>query len=154
MALSTTMPASEKYLANHKVTTFAVVADHSAATDVGWVDMRDYDEIMIQTIAVALTGNGLDAAGAFKILINTASDGTGDEETIKTHATVTPDAANDSLVLSVTAEEIGAASGEDSKEYRYVSANINADNAADDHVVVYTQVAKRPTLNLTADSIA
>ena len=149
-----TIPASQKFLARFKVTTFVTTADHSSATDVGWVDMRDYSEITIITVATVLSGNGLNGTGAFKILINTASDGTGDETTVKTHSTVTPDAVNDSMVLSVTAEEIAAESGDDGKLYRYVSANINADNSGDDTASIYIQTAKHSKLDLTADSIA
>ena len=152
MALTLTLPSSVKYLANIEETVTMVSADHSSATDVAWVDMRDSLEIVMSTTAVALTGVGVTA---FTIVANTNSAGTGDEEILKTHAVGSaPDALGDTLYLSITAPEIAAASGEDGVKYRYVSAKITAANSSDDTLVIYRRVSKDPEDGKTADSVA
>ena len=152
MALTLTLPSSAKYLANIEETVTMVDANHTAATDVAWVDMRDSLEIVMSTTAVALTGNGVTA---FTIVANTNSAGTGDEEILKTHAVGSaPDALGDTLYLSLTAAEIAAASGEDGVLYRWVSAKITAHNANDDTLVVYRRCSKHPEDGKTADAVA
>lgn len=124
--------------------------DASSAKDLGWVDMRDYGNIMITVVAAALTGLGVTA---FKILANSESDGSGTDYEIKVHAVGSaPDAAGDSLVLECNAEEINEVSG---GLARYVSANITAANAADNIVATYVRAKPRyPQADLTADAVA
>ena len=151
-AISLVVPDSQKFRSNYAMSSFVVVADHTTLVDVGFVDMRDFSEFTVRTVAVALTGDGVDQ---FTIVVNTASDGTGDEAILKTHLIGSlPDAVNDGLVLSVTAAEIAHQGNEDGKLYRHVSAKFAAANASDDHVVVYVRTAKHSQLDLTADSIA
>lgn len=152
MTISLNVPASQKFLANFKVTNYVVTADHTTAVDVGWVDMQDYSEFVCRTIHVVDGGDGVDD---FSIVVNTTLAGDGDEAILKAHAIgETPDAINDSLVLSVTAEEIAAQSGEDGKKYRYISAKVAANSGGDDTAVVYIRTAKHAQLNLTSDDVA
>ncbi len=149
--ISLVVPDSQHFRSNYQMTSYVVTADHTTLVDVGFVDMRDSSEITCMTIAVVLGGNGVDQ---FEIVVNTASDGTGDEVILKTHAVLLPDAINDSLILSVTALEIAHQGNEDGKLYRYVSAKVAAANSGDDTAVIYVRTAKHAQLDLTADSIA
>ena len=127
--------------------------DEDAATatnahDIGWVDMKDYDAIMVTAFASALTGVGVTA---FSILGNTASDGSGSDVTITSHAVGSaPDAVGDYLVLECNKDEIVAAG----ETLRYVSANVTMANAADENVVTYIRRAKTLKASNTADVVA
>ena len=124
----------------------------STAKDMGWVDMRDYDAILITVHAAALTGNGVTV---FSIIANADSAGGDTDATIKTHAVASaPDAAGDYLVLEASAAEIQGASTSTTGALRYVSAAVTAANAADNIAVTYVRKAKHSKLNLTADSVA
>lgn len=120
----------------------------TTAKDIKWVDMRDYSSILVTATAAALTGVGVTV---FKILANSASDGSGSDVEIKAHAVGSaPDAAGDYLVLECSAEEIvGAGSN-----LRYVSANVTAANAADNIVVTYVRKAEHCQSGLTADYVS
>lgn len=128
-------------------------ADSTVATDVAWVDLRDYENFLVMVMASALTGLGVTA---FKILANAASDGSGTDYEIKAHAVGSaPDAVGDFLVLECSAEEIaqiGAAAG---VNLRYVSANLTCANAADEAVVYYERANPRfAYADLTADHVS
>lgn len=150
--VSLSVPASQRFMANHSVTNYVVTADHTTPTDVGWVDMRDFSEFCARTIHVVDGGDGVDD---FSIVVNTLLAGTGDEAILKAHAVgSTPDAINDSLMLSVTAEEIAQQSATDSKLYRFISAKVGANNSGDDTAVVYIRTAKHSQLDLSGDNVA
>lgn len=133
-----------------KTYAFVQLADHSSATDIGWVAAKEFDRFMVVTTAIALTGTGLSAAGAFKILGNTQANGGGTDVTLATHATVTPDAVADMLVLEVALPDLV-----DGEPILGVSANLTAQNAGDDHHVLYILGGARyPVADLAADIIA
>lgn len=145
---------SQKLASRMKVTMYDHdPADSTVATDVAWVDMRDYTHFMAITFASALTGNGVIA---FKILANSQADGSGTDAEIKVHAVGSaPDAVGDYLVLECSAEEIAAASTSTTGQLRYVSANLDCHNAADESVVVYIRSGARfANEDLTADTVA
>jgi len=127
--------------------------DHDNATatnpvDIGWVDMKDYDKILVTAFASALTGAGVTA---FSILGNTASDGSGSDVTVVSHAVGSaPDAVGDYLVLECNKDEIVAAG----ETLRYVSANLAMANNADENVVTYIREAKTAKASNTADVVA
>lgn len=146
--------ASDKLTANLKVNHYDHdPANSTVATDVGWVDMRDYETIMITTFASALTGLGVTA---FTIQGNSESDGTGTDAEIKAHAVGSaPDAVGDWLVLECTAKELAQESTSTTGALRYVSAKLTCANAADEQVVTYIRGgAKRAADGLTADTVA
>lgn len=129
-------------------------ADSTVATDVQWVDMRDFEHFMAIAFASALTGTGVTA---FSILANANSDGSGTDVTIKTHAVGSaPDAVGDYLMLECTAEEIAQEAADAGvSNARYVSVNLTCNNAADENVVVYIRSGnKRAYRGLTADTVA
>ena len=127
--------------------------DEDAATatnahDIGWVDMKDYDRILVTAFASALTGVGVTA---FSIIGNTDASGGGSDVTIVSHAVGSaPDAVGDYLVLECSKDDIVAAG----ETLRYVSANITMANAADENVVTYIQEAKTAKASNTADVVA
>ncbi len=144
--------ASQHLFANHLIQMFEVDPDDTNPTEVSWVDMRDYSEIGIMVMTSVLGGAGPDA---FTIIANSDSAGGGTDATIKVHAVGSPpDAIEDHLVLSCTAEEIRQEETSSTGQLRYVTAVVTMDNAGDEAVVTYNRVAKRSTLNLTADVVA
>lgn len=124
--------------------------DATTPKDLGWVDMRDYGNIMITVLAAALTGAGVTV---FKILANAQSNGGGTDYEIKAHAVGSaPDADGDYLVLECSAEEIAQVSG---GLARYVSANIDTADASDNIVATYIRCNPRfAQSGLTADVVA
>ena len=144
--------AFDKMLTELNVTSYQGV-DASSAVDVAWVDMRDYDRILIQATATELTGVGITA---LRILANAESDGSGTDVVIVAHAVGTaPDAVGDSLVLECSAEQIVQEGEDNSLDLRYVSVNMTAANSNDRILTTYIRKPGRYAFDaLTADSIA
>ncbi len=145
MAVAT---ASAKFFANAAMQSYDFDPDSADATDVAWVDMRDYGLFACSFVRTVGTG----ALDGFTILANTASDGSGTDVEIKAHAVGSePNAAGDQLFLECTAEEIKTAGA----NYRYVSASCEFNTDSDEGVVVYIRSQPRfPADALTADVVA
>lgn len=128
-------------------------ADSTVATEIGWVDMRDFQHFLALAMSCNLTGTGITA---FSIVANAESDGSGTDVIVKTHAVGTaPDAGGDFLVLECTAEEIAQLAEENSVALRYVTAKVTCNNAADEAAVFYVRGgAKHARSGLTADYTA
>lgn len=139
---------NQKIKSRQKVTHYDFDPDATTATDVGWVDMRDYGRVLMSLFHSVGTGN----VSSFKILANSQPDGSGTDVEVKAHdLTTQPDAVGDYVFLECTAQEL-AALGTD---LRYVSANIALATATDECVVTYIQSDPRVAADgLTADSIA
>jgi len=133
------------------IKTFFKGTDHSSATDVGWVDARNFRKFGVMTCATALTGTGV---SALTLQANTASDGSGTDITplASRSSLTTADAAGDCLWIECDLDDT-AAGGADGA--RYVNCVITAANAADDHVITYIlSDPKYPAAGLTADIIS
>lgn len=145
--------STDKLFTTHAIASYDFDPDSTAATDVAWVDLRDYSNFAVIVMSSALTGNG---PAAFSILANPNSDGSGTDVTVKTHAVGSaPDAVGDYLVLECTAEEIAELASDNSSALRYVSANIAMANAADEAVVTYIRTGARFQHDgMTADYIS
>jgi len=143
------MGLTAKLSEHTKVLQKIIVADHTTAADAGWVDAQNFRKFAVATCASALTGVGVTA---LVLQGNTASDGSGTDVTLATHAVGTaPDAVGDMLYLEADLDD--AAVGTDG--IRYVNALVTAANAADDTVVTYIlSEAKYPAAGLSADVIA
>ena len=129
-------------------------ANSTVATDIAWVDMRDFQNFAVLLFTSSLGGNG---PTAFTIIANADSAGGGTDVVIKSHAVGSaPDAVGDFLVLECTAEEIAQeASDAGVANARYVSAKVTCQHTDDEAVVVYTRAgAKRAADGLTADVVA
>jgi hypothetical protein len=126
-----------------KITGYDFDPNATSVTDVGWVDMRDFSDLVVAvqrtigTSAMTLTINGSAAAnGSSAAVIAT-----------KTFTAGQPDAVADLVFLEVLAEQINP--------YRYVSAVISVATGTDEAVVTYIQAGARfPADGLTADIIA
>ena len=141
-----------KQLSERKVTMYDFDPDATAATAVGWVDMRDFSKLLVcvmRTIGTSVMTLTIDA--------NTASDGGGDNVTIstKTFTAGQPDAVGDTVFLEIIASQIAQKASEDGKDYRYASAAISVATGTDEAVVTYVQDGARFAGDgLTADLIA
>jgi hypothetical protein len=145
----------EKFFAENKVTTYIHnPADATVATDVAWVDMRDYAGFAA-IITFAING-GSGGAVAFKILANSDSAGGGTDAEVKVHALGTAvDAIGDQAVLECSAEEIRQLQTTATGDLRYASVNLDCTHADDQFAVTYIRYAPRfPQSGLTADIIA
>lgn len=143
---------SQKFIANNKVTHYDFDPGATSLTDIAWVDMRDFESFTASFFRTIGT-----SAVVFHILANSASDGSGTDVNIKTHAVGSePDAVGDYLFLSCTAEEVAQeASDAGVANARYVTAQVSVATGTDEGVITYIlSGANRPTLNLTADSVA
>jgi hypothetical protein len=129
-------------------------ADASVATEIAWVDMRDFEYFAVLLFTSVLGGTG---PTAFTIIANAESDGSGTDVSIKTHAIASsPDAVGDFLVLQCTAEEIAQEAADAGvANARYVTAVVTCNNTADECVVFYQRAGcKRARRALTADHVS
>lgn len=139
--------ASDKLSSTLAVTHYDFDPDGTNATDVAWVDMRDYEGILVTFTRTVGTG----ALDTFKLIANSASDGSGTDVEIKAHAVASePNAAGDYIFLEATAEEIGTAG----TDLRYVSVSAEFATGTDEGVITYVRKAKRKYAGLTADTIS
>ncbi len=145
MAVAT---ASAKLFANAAIKGYDFDPGTTNATDIAWVDMRDYGLFACSFFRTVGTG----ALDGFTILANTQSDGGGTDVEIKAHAVGSePNAVGDQLFLECTAEEIKTAGA----NYRYVSASCEFATDSDEGVVTYIRSKPRfPADGLTADIVA
>lgn len=125
--------------------------DATTATDIAWVDMRDFKNIYFRFFRTVGTSNL-----TMKVLANAESDGSGTDVTVKTVTIASqPDAVADQIGVEISAEQIRTAGVEAGEDVRYVSLNLAFAAATDEGVVLYargeTMHAKE---DLTADSVA
>ena len=123
--------------------------DAEGPADVAWVDMNEYESILIGVMRSVGTG----ALDEFRILANSASGGSRTDVEIKDlGATIeaTVDAVGDYVWLEASAEEIGAAGA----DLRYVSASVGHATATDESVVTYIRKGKRAYKDQTANNIS
>lgn len=140
-------------------------ADTGTVNKVGGAALRDmgglgvgsgFNQFLAQLVAHTLVGTGLTE---FKIVANTANDGSGTEVTVKTHAIPTaPDTVGNYLNLECTAEEVRQANTDAAIPItalaRYVGVRFTMANAGDKGVCVYVTAQHRSSVpNLTADQV-
>jgi glutamate 5-kinase len=136
--------------AENKVTLYDHNPGDTAAADVAWVDMRDFESFLAGYLRTSGTG-GL----TYKILANAQSDGTGTDVIIKT-GTAVPDAVDDYCFLECNSQEVrevGDAAGV-AGQVRYVSLNLTNATALDRGSVVYILGRGKGVSGNTADSVA
>lgn len=139
---------TDKLQSNLAVTHYDFDPGGTDPVDVTWVDMRGFEGILVSFFRTIGTGD----VDSFKILANSASDGSGTDVEIKAHAVASqPDAVGDYIFLEASAEEIGAAGA----DLRYVTASVEFAAGTDEGVVTYVRSAGRFAHDgLTADNIA
>lgn len=108
-------------------------ADATVARAIGWVEMSE----QFMALATLISGTGV---LTFQIYCDTSSTGAGTPTLVLAHSTpTTADAAGDTLVLEVTAEQVQAAlSGA-----RYVSVYMDNDTNTDVNLVTYVRSGLR-----------
>lgn len=134
-----------------KVTSYDFDPDATTATDIAWVDMRDFTAIIFQIFRTIGTSDL-----TVLVLGNSEADGSGTDVTIKT-LTITsqPDAVGDYIFTEIQAEEMSQAGEENDEDLRYVSLSVAAATGTDECVVTYIRGESLYNKNqLTADSVA
>lgn len=133
------------------VTHYDFDPDATSATDVGWVDMRDFDAILISFFRTVGT-----SSLTLNILGNTEADGSGTDATIKAVTiSAQPDAVGDYVFAEVTAQEIAQAATDAGLDgLRGVSASAAVATAGDEGVFTYVRSGKRKHKDLSVDSVA
>lgn len=142
MAVAT---SSEKLKSELAVTQYDHDPDGTGAVDVAWVDMRDYESIMIGFFRTVGTSNL-----TLKLIANSQSNGGGTDVEIKAYSGSEPNAVGDYVWLEATAEEIGTAGA----DLRYVSANVTLATGTDEAVVTYIRKGRKRFTGMTSDNIA
>lgn len=109
-----------------------------------WLDMSGYEHVLF-IVNVTTAGGAVDV---FTILGNTASDGTGTDYTVKSHALGSaPDAVNDYVILEASAEQLAG--------NRYCTVSVGTDNAAVRCAIIAIRTKGRfSNEDLSADNIA
>jgi hypothetical protein len=142
--------ASDKLLSNLAITHYDYDPDATTATEIEWVDMRDFENFACSFFRTVGTGTL-----AMTIIANSASDGGGTDVTIKANPALSPDALGDYIFLECTAEEIAHLADAAGVAARYVTAVCTFGTAGDEGVVTYVRGgAKRAYDGLSANSIA
>lgn len=125
--------------------------DATTATDIAWVDLRDYRSFMAGFTRTVGTSN----LTGFKILANSESDGSGTDYEIKVYSGSEPNALMDQVWLECSAEEIADIGDAAGVYLRYVSANVQVATGTDEAVITYVRADPRYAKeDLTADIIA
>ena len=143
---------SEKLSEMLKVTMYDFDPGATGPTDVKWLPMKDYDQILCTVMATVLTGNGV---VAMSILGNTQAAGGGTDVTVAPWTLVdAPDAAFDMVTIEATQADFASAAADAGVEILGVSLAIELANAADEGVVTYVMRAKTLKASNTADVVA
>ena len=135
-----------------KVTQYDFDPDATTATEIAWVDMRDFDAILTSFFRTIGTG-----ATTLSVVANSSSTGGGTDVTVKTKVLTSaePNAVGDYTFIEVTAEEINQAAVDAGvADVRYVTAVVSVATGTDEGVVTYIRRGKHQKLDLTADNIA
>lgn len=141
---------SQKLRSALKVTQYDFDPGATTATEIAWVDFRDYDAALFSFFRTIGTG-----ALTMSVLANTASDGSGTDVTVKTTTvSAEPDAVGDYIFEEVTAEEIRQASSDAGVDARYVTLVCAVGTGTDEGVVTYILRGKRAYKDQTANSVA
>lgn len=141
----------QSILSENNITLYDFDPNGTDPVDVGWVDMRDYDSIVIGFFRTI----GTSALDTFALLANDASDGSGTDVTVKAKTVSSePNAVGDFLFLEVSASEIRQACEAAGVDGRYVSASVEFATGTDEGVILYVRRGLQKKLNLSADTIA
>jgi hypothetical protein len=119
-------------------------------TDIGWVSAVGLLEFLCGFFRTIGTG-----AVEFKILGNTAADGSGTDVELKAHAVAAePDAVGDQIWLEISAAEIAEQAAAAGVDIVAISAAVSVATATDEGVVLYERHLDYQQEDLTADIVA
>lgn len=150
--MSASVQATNRFRANNAVRLYDFDPDSANATDVAWVPFKDFFGLVVGFFRTI----GVGAVDGFKILANTAADGSGTDVEVKAKTiSAQPDAVGDQIWLEVTAEEVRQACTDAGLVPAAVSASVEFSTATDEGVVTYIRWAPRFAKDgLTADVVA
>lgn len=137
----------DRLLSRFKITGYDLDPDATTATDTGWVTAKGLRSLVVKIQRTVGTGN----LTSFKILGNTAADGTGTDVELKAHAVASePNAAGDYLFLEVCGGEISSAN----ESIVAVSGNVALGTGTDEMAVTYIAEYDRAYDGQTADYVS
>jgi len=143
--------ATDKFLCNyslqiwdHDYADTASICSPDSGTTLRYIDLRDYDHVVVAVAAAALTGNG-----PTKLEI-VASDTTAFSNVVvvKDSGAIVCNALAEWAVEECSAEEVQHLAT--TYNLRYVAARVTCNHAADEATVVYIAHARRPHDAITA----
>lgn len=145
------MSNPDKLASTLAVTSYDLDPDATTAKEVAWVDMRDFDSLLVQFVRTVGTSNL-----TLKIMGNTASDGSGtDVDIITKTITDEPNAVGDFVFVETDRHQIAQKAGAAGVEgVRYVTAVTTFATGTDEGVVNYIRRGLRPHDGLSADTVA
>ena len=139
--------SANKTLTKNSVVFYDFDPDATTATDVAWVDMRDFSGL---TVAYYKTV-GTASLSAFTIQGSASSNGASPATVATKTISSDPDAVGDYVFLEIDADDIAQAGD----GFRYVSAQLTVDTATDEALVTYIRTGARfADENVTADTVA
>ncbi len=140
----------DKMLANLAVTHYDFDPDDADPNDVAWVDMRDFSNFMCSFFRTVGTG----ALDTFAIIANSASDGSGTDVTVRSHAVSSePNATGDYIFLEISGDEIADIESENGVAILGLSASCEFATGTDEGVVTYV-IRGRQYADATADTVS
>jgi hypothetical protein len=150
--MSVSVQATNRFRANNAVKLYDFDPDGVNPVDVAWVPFKDFFGFLVGFFRTI----GVGAVDGFKILANTAEDGSGTDVVVKAHALASqPDAVGDQVWLEVTAEEVRQACTDAGVVPAAVSASVEFATGTDEGVVTYIRWGPRFAKDgLTADVVA
>lgn len=133
------------------VKSFDFDPDATTATEIEWVDMRNFSRILVGFFRTVGS-----SAVTFKLMANSESDGSGTDVDIVTHAVGSePDAVGDQIYLETDAQQIAQKAADAGETgVRYITAVVSVATGTDEGVVTYIRKAERAYDGLTADVVA
>lgn len=146
--MATAQTEYQKFMSRNALRLYDFDPGATTETEIAWVDMRDYEGFIATFFRTIGTG-----AVTFKIMANTASDGSGTDADISTHAVGSePDAVGDQIHLEISSEMLATSS---TAGLRYVTAVVSVATGTDEGVVSYVRYNTRNAKDaLTADIVA
>lgn len=135
-----------------KILMFESDPDNTVAVDISWQDMRDYGAFLGTLFHSVGTGTVV----TFKLLANSASNGSGTDAEVKAHALGSqPDAVGDWTFLECLASELPPLATSGTGQLRYVSLNYDPNVSTDEFISTYVFGQPRFAFGgLTAEVIA
>lgn len=125
--------------------------DATTPHDIGWRPITGKKAFLAGIMRTIGTGG----VTAFKIVANTAADGSGTDIEIKSHAlAAVPDALEDQIWLECSMEEVAALAEAAGVRALGISAQITLVTATDEFVAFYEFDPLHKEADLTADSVA
>lgn len=141
---------ANKTMSEVKITQYDFDPNSTAATAVGWVDMRDFSKLLVSFFRTVGTSNI-----TLVIKAAPAASATNEQTIVTKTISAQPNAVGDYVFEECLAEQIAAVSASSGYALRYASAYISFATNTDEGVVTYIQSGPRFQYDgLTADYVS